>query len=115
MRIININDVSIQLADYKRYQMNDIGRIEKRLANVEYFTSLSRLENNVNSQFIPDANGLDRFKNGFFTDNFADRKGQDSATGIRNSIDRSPNISTSINSRLFCSITAHGYTPPIFR
>ena len=41
---------------------------------------LSRLENNVNSQFVPDANGLDRFKNGFFTDNFADRKGQDSAT-----------------------------------
>ena len=81
----------VEFIDHKRYQMNDIGRIEKRLANVEYFTSLSRLENNVNSQFVPDANGLDRFKNGFFTDNFADRKGQDSETGIRNSIDRANN------------------------
>ena len=90
--LYSAKQAQVEFIDHKRYQMNDIGRIERRLANVEYFTSLSRLENNVNSQFVPDANGLDRFKNGFFTDNFADRKGQDSATGIRNSIDRANNI-----------------------
>ena len=90
--LYSTRQAQVEFIDHKRYQMNDIGRIEKRLANVEYFTSLSRLETNVNSQFVPDANGLDRFKNGFFTDNFSDRKGQDPATGIRNSIDRTNNI-----------------------
>ena len=68
--------------------MSDINRLEQRLRNVEYYTSLSRLENSVLSQFIPDANGLNRFKNGFFTDNFNDLSGQDGGVGVRNSIDR---------------------------
>ena len=104
--LYSAEEAQVKFIDHKRYQMNDIGRIEKRLSNVEYFTSLSRLETSVQSQFVPDANGLDRFKNGFFTDNFSDRTGQDSGTGVKNSIDRANNIlrpahhCTSINLQL---------------
>ena len=86
--LYNTGNVKIKFIDYKRYQMSDINRLEQRLRNVEYYTSLSRLENSVLSQFIPDANGLNRFKNGFFTDNFNDLSGQDGGVGVRNSIDR---------------------------
>ena len=41
------------------------------------------------NQFVPDANGLNRFKSGIFVDNFSDLEGQDTQVGIRNSIDRS--------------------------
>ena len=78
----------IKFIAYKRYQMNDINRLEQRLRNVEYYTSLNKLEQSVQSLFVPDANGLNRFKNGFFTDNFNDLSGQDLGVGIRNSIDR---------------------------
>ena len=86
--LFSIEQAKIKFIEYRRYQMNDINRLEQRLRNVEYYTSLSRLEQNVASQFVPDANGLNRFKNGFFTDKFNDLSGQDLGVGIRNSIDR---------------------------
>ena len=50
--------------------MADIGRLEKRLENVEYYTRLSLLESDTANLQIVDANGLNRFKSGFFVDNF---------------------------------------------
>ena len=50
--------------------MRDIGAIEKRLANTEYYTQLSLLEVDAKQLQIQDSNGLDRFKNGFLVDNF---------------------------------------------
>ena len=87
--LFDTSQIKIKFIDYKRYQMSDINRLEQRLRNVEYYTSLSRLEQNVANQFVPDANGLNRFKSGFFTDNFNDLSGQDLGVGVRNSIDRS--------------------------
>ena len=52
--------------------MRDIGRLEKRIQNVEYYTQLSLLEFDAQSLQIQDANGFDRFKNGFVVDNFSD-------------------------------------------
>tara|TARA_R100001594_G_scaffold5882_2_gene17438 strand:+ start:436 stop:8124 length:7689 start_codon:yes stop_codon:yes gene_type:complete len=86
--LYNTNQVKIKFMDHKRYQMSDINRLEQRLRNVEYYTSLSRLEQNAANAFVPDANGLNRFKSGFFTDNFNDLSGQDLGVGVRNSIDR---------------------------
>ena len=63
-------DVSIERQDNKRYTMRDIGRLEKRIENVEYYTQLSLLEANAQSLQIQDAEGFDRFKNGFIVDNF---------------------------------------------
>ena len=58
------------LKKYKRYRMADIGNIDKRVRNLEYYTALSLLENDTKNMSIKDANGLDRFKCGFLVDNF---------------------------------------------
>ena len=57
---------TIKTARHKRYTMADIGRLEKRLKNVEFYTQLSLLETDTASLTITDAKtGLDRFKYGF--------------------------------------------------
>ena len=50
---------------------DDIGKLEKRIQNLEYYTSLNMLESDTQSLQIQDANGLDRFKAGFIVDNFS--------------------------------------------
>ena len=78
----NTNSVRIQTYDNKRYTMRDIGKLEKRIDNLEYYTSLSLLEQQTESLNIIDASGDDRFKNGFIVDGFS---GHD--TGDTNSPD----------------------------
>ena len=63
-------DVKINLVNNKRYTMQDLRGIEERLENVEEVTSLSLLELNTRTLQIQDADGLSRFKSGFFVDNF---------------------------------------------
>ena len=63
-------------------------KIEQRVKNLEYYTSLNILESATTNQFVPDINGLNRFKSGHFVDNFTDLEGQDVQIGIRNSIDK---------------------------
>lgn len=70
--LYNVNDAFITLEDNKRYTMRDIGSIEDRVNNLEQVTSLSLLELNTQSLQIKDFDGRDRFKNGFFVDNFSD-------------------------------------------
>ena len=65
------SDVVITYIENKRYTMKDIGKIEKRLNNVEYYTALTLLEKDAESLVIKDAAGLDRFKNGIIVDDFA--------------------------------------------
>ena len=65
------------VATHKRYTMSDIGRLERRLKNVEYYTQLSLLETDTSSLVIDDAKtGLNRFKSGFFVDNFRSHAAQ---------------------------------------
>ena len=66
----NTADIKITPQDNRRYTMRDIGRIEKRLENVEYYTQLSLLEAEAQNMQIQDADGFDRFKNGIIVDNF---------------------------------------------
>ena len=54
----------------KRYTMDDIGALEKRIERMEFYTTLNLLEQKAKDMIIPDANGLDRFKFGIFADNF---------------------------------------------
>ena len=65
-----INNVRITLVDNRRYTMRDIGKIENRIRNLETTTSLSLLELDTKSTQIQDADGLSRFKTGFFVDDF---------------------------------------------
>jgi hypothetical protein len=67
---LHTSDLRILKIDNKRYTMRDIGRLEKRIENVEYYTQLSLLETQAQSLQIQDAEGFDRFKNGFIVDNF---------------------------------------------
>ena len=57
--------------------MVDIRQLEKRIQNLEYYTSLSLLETNTANMFVPDSQGLNRFKSGFFVDNFNGFQQQD--------------------------------------
>jgi len=66
----NAKDVRAEYIENRRYTMRDIGKLEKRIANVEYFTSLSLLEKDAEALVIKDSFGLDRFKNGFLVDGF---------------------------------------------
>ena len=68
--LYDTNDVEITLVDNKRYTMRDIGKIEDRVETLERVTSLSLLELNTKILQIRDAQGLDRFKSGFFVDDF---------------------------------------------
>lgn len=62
--------VVITPRDNRRYTMRDIGKLEKRIDNLEYYTSLSLLEQQTESLDIIDSDGESRFKNGFIVDNF---------------------------------------------
>lgn len=67
------SDVTVKSVDNRRYTMRDIGKLETRIANVEYYTSLSALENKANTvQVIDPVTGNNRFKNGFAADGFTD-------------------------------------------
>jgi len=68
--LYDIDDAKITLVDNKRYTMRDIGEIESRVSNLEEVTSLSILENDTKSLQVQDADGLSRFKSGFFADDF---------------------------------------------
>jgi len=68
--LYNPADVEISLVDNKRYTMRDIGLIEDRVENLERITSLTLLEVNTQTLQIQDADGRNRFKSGFFVDDF---------------------------------------------
>jgi hypothetical protein len=88
----NVEQSSIKFLKYKRYQMKDIKKLEDRIRNLEYYTQLSLLETATANQFIADGNGLNRFKSGFFVDNFTTFATQDFRRGRKNSIDQANNI-----------------------
>ena len=67
------DEISVSYINNRRYTMRDIGTIEKRIENLEYYTSLSLLEQDaVNKQdlTILDSTNLPRFKNGIVVDSF---------------------------------------------
>ena len=65
-------DTVITRSDHKRYTMKDIGALERRLDQVEYYTSLNLLETDTYNTKILDKDGKDRLKNGFTVDDFSD-------------------------------------------
>ena len=55
--------------------MKDIGKLNQRVERLEYYTSLSILEQQALNMQVQDEIGLDRFKTGFYVDNFETHKG----------------------------------------
>jgi hypothetical protein len=85
--LCDVNDSSVILTKHKRYQMYDISKLEDRIKNLEYYTSLSLLESDTSNLFVTDSNGLNRFKSGFFVDDFSSTNTQQKLTIVKNSID----------------------------
>ena len=68
--LYNPDDAKITLTNNKRYTMQDLRELEDRIENVEELTSLTLLELDTKSLQVRDIDGLDKFKSGFFVDNF---------------------------------------------
>jgi hypothetical protein len=76
------SDVLPSLNQYKRYTMKHIGELDKRIKKLEYYTSLSLMEQqtfNISLNEVTTGttggggnftNTIERFKNGIFTDQF---------------------------------------------
>jgi hypothetical protein len=105
----NTSEIRIDYKNNKRYTMRDIGTLEERISNLEYYTTLSLLEQgalNKQDLSIRDTENLVRFKNGVLVDGFTGS----SVADILN-----PDYSASIDPVRFelrpsFNITAHSLT-----
>ena len=64
------SNVNLQYVENKRYTMRDIGKLETRIENLEYYQTLSILEKSTTDMSIVDTNGLERTKYGIIADDF---------------------------------------------
>jgi hypothetical protein len=72
--VSDVNEISVEYRNNRRYTMRDIGSLEKRIDNLEYYTSLSLLEQETLTKqdlTILDTQNLPRFKNGILVDGFS--------------------------------------------
>jgi hypothetical protein len=58
----------------RAYKMTDIGQLERRIRDLEYYVSMSLAESSMNAQFIGSSadSTLNRYKFGFYVDTFVD-------------------------------------------
>ena len=89
--LYDTEDSTITISENKRYTMSDIKKLEDRIESLEKYTTLSVLETKAANLFVEDSTGQDRFKSGFFVDDFTTFKSQDDSIPINNSIDESCN------------------------
>ena len=68
--VFDNKNIKIIELENKRYTMKDIGRIDKRVKKLEYYTALSLLETKAENLLILDENGNNRFKSGILVDSF---------------------------------------------
>ena len=71
--VANTSDVVVSYFNNRRYTMKDIGGLETRISNLEYYTSLSLLEQDAINKQDATTNysaNLQRFKNGIVVDSF---------------------------------------------
>lgn len=66
----NSSDLKLTFLENKRYTMRDIGSIEKRIDKLEEAYTLNALELETSSLEVLDDAGNNRFKSGFYADNF---------------------------------------------
>ena len=94
--IFNVRDILVEMVRHRRYKMSDISLLEDRIERLEEYTTLSLSELKTETLTIKDSEtGFDRFKCGFFVDNFLNGS-----------------ISDQDNLQLSCEIT-DGYCGPI--
>ena len=77
--IYELEDVKPKILNNTRYTMKDIGGLDKRIKNLEYYTSLSLLEQSAADVELFDGSGFSRLKNGFIVDGFRSHSVGDSS------------------------------------
>lgn len=88
----DLPSIRVKYAKHRRYTMDDIGDLDTRLQNVEYYTSLNLVEKATLSTNIVDQYGT-RLKNGFIADSFTDFSIVDLKTNNKNiSLDLENNL-----------------------
>jgi len=105
--------VGIQRVDNRRYTMRDIGRIETRVTNLEEATALSLLEVRASSLQIRDNLDptLERYKTGFFVDNFKDASNAETGGDARFSLDTlAQTLQSNVNYYSFPLVEKTNYT-----
>lgn len=73
-------NVKTRLIDNKRYTMADIGKLDRRIQDLEYYSSLNLLEQSVQNTKVYDDAGNERFRNGFIADPFIDDRLSDTTS-----------------------------------
>jgi hypothetical protein len=70
------SNTDIALAQPKVYTMSDIGKLERRIGDIEYSVALSLVESELKDKVIPSSvnPSLNRFKFGFYVDNYDSKK-----------------------------------------
>jgi hypothetical protein len=84
------DEVSIKFIENRRYTMRDIGKLDRRIGNLEYYTTLSLLEKEAENKQILGVSGMSRWKSGFLVDSFTSTNiARASSNEFRAGIDRS--------------------------
>jgi len=120
--VFNVENVTYKMSEHRRYRMSDISLLEDRIDRVEKYTTLSMLESKTENFSIVDAEtGLNRFKCGFFVDDFSSHDSHDVANpSFRAAIDlstntlRAPHYTTSLDLQLGSEVitgVAQTYSP----
>ena len=85
---LNAAEVDVEFIDNRRYTMRDIGKIEKRLNRIEYYSVLSFLESEAQNKQILDDDNNPRWKAGYLVDGFSNtRMSKSDSPEYRASID----------------------------
>jgi len=84
--------IKIDQVNIRRYTMKDIGTLDQRIGNLEYYTSLNALESDTFNKQFKNASGIERFKNGIFVEPFVSHQfGATNDSEYRVTIDKEAN------------------------
>lgn len=65
------SSIATTLVSNRGYTMRDIAKLDQRISDLEYYTQLTLLEKKAADMQVTDINGINRYKNGIFVDNFS--------------------------------------------
>ena len=103
----DVRDVKITTLENKRYTMRDIGNLDTRIKNVEYYTALSLVEKKAaDTTILYEDNATEKEKYGIVTDNF---------TGFKVADFSSDDFSAGIDSGMLLPYSNLAYLPLDFR
>jgi hypothetical protein len=81
--------VTVDQTNIRRYTMKDIGTLDQRISNLEYYVSLNSLETDTFNKQFKNNSGIERFKNGIFVEPFISHQfGDTNNSEYRVSIDQ---------------------------